>query len=306
MSTLRWLFIVMGCALVCACAAPGRSLVSPQFCDRSAAHDAIEQDRLLRFAAVVRDQLEASGERVALISRDGINLDRLGIRMSHSGVSLKESGDVPWSVRQLYYACDEGRPRLFDQGVAAFLFNSEEPARGHVSIVLLPPEAADRLERSARNRGLALKLLSARYSANAYPFSVRYQNCNQWVIELLAAAWGELPEGDDLRERAQRWLADAGYVPEPVVLDSHALKFAAVFMPLLNLDDHPDDEVYGMKIRLSLPQTIEAFVRHRWPEARRIEICHDLHQVVVHTGWEPLAAQCSPASGDRVIPLESI
>ena len=35
----------------------------------------------------------------------------------------------------------------------------------------------------------ALALLGREYSANAYPFSPRYQNCNQWVAELLATAW---------------------------------------------------------------------------------------------------------------------
>ncbi len=294
--------LVLGIALA-GCASPGQSLVSAQFCDRPQVHDAAQQDRMLRFAAIVRAELEASGEEVALISRTGINLDRLGVRFSHSGVSLRRDGEVPWSVRQLYYACDERRPRLFDQGIAGFLFNTDDPTSGHVSIVLLPPAAAGQLERTARDRQRALRLLAAQYSANAYPFSVRYQNCNQWVVELLAAAWADLPDGADLRDRAQRWLAENGYAPEPVVLDSHPMKFAAHFMPLIHLDDHPEDDRYGMQMRISLPQTIEAFVRQRLPQARRIEVCHDQHQAVVRTGWQPIAEGCRPAAGDRVIAL---
>ena len=122
---------------------PGFAVSSARFCDQSEVQDARQQDRLLRFAAVVRGELEASGADVALISRTGIDLKNLGIRFSHTGIGLKQGGDVPWSVRQLYYACDEGRPRLFDQGVAGFLFNTDEPAIGHVSIVLPPHRSGD-------------------------------------------------------------------------------------------------------------------------------------------------------------------
>lgn len=258
---------------------------------------------MLRFAAVVREELDASGEEIALISRSGIDLRYLGIRFSHSGLSLKHGGDVPWAVRQLYYACDEGRPRLYDQGVAGFLFNSDEPAIGYVSIVLLPREEALALQRAALDKRRALRLLAARYSANAYPFSTRYQNCNQWVMELMATAWGDLPDGDDLRQRAQAWLAAGGYAPAPIDLDSHPLKFAATFMPLVHLDDHPEEDRYGLRFQVSLPEAMEAFVRERMPQARRIELCHDEEQVVVRQGWRPIAEGCRPEAGDRVVTL---
>jgi hypothetical protein len=75
-----------------------------------------------------------------------------------------------------------------------------------------------------------LHLLAATYSANAYAFSTRYQNCNQWVMEMLAAGWGDLPDGEDLRERAQALAAsDAHYAPQPVDVDSRLLMLASLF-----------------------------------------------------------------------------
>ena len=295
-------------AIAAGCAAPGPAPASAQvsaarFCDRPQVQDAGHQDRILRFAAVVRQELEASGEEIALISRSGVDLRNLGIRFSHSGVSIRDGGEVPWSVRQLYYACDEGRPRLYDQGVAGFLFNGDEPAIAYVSIVLLPHEAATQLKRVALDRQRALRLLAGRYSANAYPFSTRYQNCNQWVVEMMAAAWGDLADGDDLRDRAQAWLAGNGYAPAPIDLDSHPLKFAATFMPLVHLDDHPQDARYGLAFQVSLPESIETFVRERMPLARRIELCHDERQVVIRAGWRPIAEGCRAEDGDRVIKL---
>jgi hypothetical protein len=293
---------------VAGCAAPGMAPASGQvsaarFCERPQVQDARQQDLILRFAAVVRQELEASGAEIALISRSGVDLRDIGIRFSHSGLTIREGGDVPWSVRQLYYACDEGKPRLYDQGIAGFLFNGDEPAIGYVSILLLPPDAARALRRAALDRQRALRLLAGRYSANAYPFSTRYQNCNQWVVELMAAAWGELDDGGDLRERAQAWLAASGYDPSPVDLDSHLLKFAAVFMPLVHLDDHPQETRHGLRFQVSLPATIEAFVRDRMPQAQRIELCHDERQVVVRRGWRPIADGCREDAGDRVVSL---
>ena len=288
------------------CAAPGRSIVSARFCEQNRVHNATTQDRLLRYAAAVRSELETSGESVALISRTGINLDRFDIRFSHAGIALRDNEDVPWSVRQLYYACDEGKPMLFDQGVAGFLFNSDEPELGHVSIILMPAPASTELARTALDRELALRLLAARYSANAYPFSDLYQNCNQWVIEMLATAWGGLPDGPDLRRRAQTWLTEAGYAPRPLILDSHPMRFAAQFMPLLQFDDHPENERLGMTMTVSLPDTIETFVRARLPEARRIEVCHDAERIVIRHGWTPIAAGCHPAEGDRVLSFDAV
>ncbi|HET7548900.1 MAG TPA: DUF2145 domain-containing protein, partial [Usitatibacter sp.] len=164
-----------------------------------------QEDRLLRFAALIKQQLDASGAKVALIARSGVDLSRFGLRYSHAGVSLKANGNAPWSVRQLYYACDERRSRLYDQGLSGFLFGTDDPDEGYVSIVLPEGAAAATLEHAALDTSLGLHLLAASYSANAYPFSVSYQNCNQWVAELLASAWGALDDGPGLRERAQGW-----------------------------------------------------------------------------------------------------
>ena len=270
---------------------------SLQFCERASPKTAQQQDRVLRFAALVKQELDDSGQAVALISRSGVDLHRFGLRYSHAGVSLKANGSSAWSVRQLYYACDEGRPRLYDQGMPGFLL-------GDVSIVLLPRDQAAELASAALDNARALRLLAAAYSANAYPFSLRYQNCNQWVMELLATAWGGLDDAEDLRGRAQQWLMRRGYQPPPVDVGSHLLMFAAQFAPLIHLDDHPQEDRFALQLRTSLPASIEAFVHERVPGAQRIEMCRDGQRVVIHQGWEPVAEGCRPTGGDRVIALE--
>lgn len=295
----RWA-LCAGLALGAAASAAGTLL--PRLCDRSAALDAAQQDRLLRLAAVVKRELEASGQSVALISRSGLDLSRFGIRYSHAGISLKASGNTPWSVRQLYFACDEGRSRLFDQGLGGFLLGTDDPALGYVSIVLLPPGEAAALERAALDRALALRLLEGTYSANAYAYGLRYQNCNQWVVELLAAAWGAFADRRTVsREDAQRWLAAQGYAPEPVKVGSRWLMFAGAFVPWLRMDDHPEEDVLAMRFRTTLPATIESFIRSLAPQAQRIELCHDQRQIVIRRGWTPIAEGCRPEATDEVV-----
>jgi hypothetical protein len=276
----------------------------PVFCERGKEVNAAEQDRVLRFAGAVKRELEASGGSVALISRAGLDLSRFDLLYSHAGVGLKDA-DGAWSVRQLYYACDESRPRIFDQGVAGFALGADAPGKGHVSLVFVDEEKAAQLERAARDRALALALLAGRYSANAYAFDTRYQNCNQWVAEMLAIAWGGVKRQDKPREHAQDWLRDQGYSAGPVKVKSRWLMFAGQFVPLVHVDDHPVEDLYALSLRVSVPASIEAFVHRRSPLARRVELCHDTRRIVVHRGWEPIGADCTPSSGDEVIPLDA-
>lgn len=264
-----------------------------------------EQDRVLQFADVIRQELErAPGNSVAIIGRSGLDLSRFDLRYSHGGILLKSGTDVPWSVRQLYYDCRLGHPRLYDQGLAGYLLAAEAPDQAFVSVVLLPERQAALLRRAALDYNLAAGLLAGAYSANAYPYSTRYQNCNQWTIELLASAWGNLPRGPQLRERAQSWLAAQAYAPQAVDVGSHLVKIVASLTPLIHLDDHPADDQLGLAFQFSLPRDIEDFVHAQVPDATRMEFCHDHDRVVVRHGWQPMGAECSPGNNDKVVRLQ--
>ena len=275
-----------------------------QHCAPPTALDAVQQDRLFRFAALVRDELQASGQRLALIARAGLDLQRFGQRYSHTGISLQASPNTPWSVRQLYFDCDVGQPQLFDQGLPGFVLGGADPALGHVVVWLLPEAAAGGLEAAALDRQQALRLLGSRYSANAHAFNTTYQNCNQWVAELLAQAWGSLPAtGANPRAQAQQWLQQAGYVPTRITVANPLVTLAGALMPWVHSNDHPPEALRRQQFDISMPASIEAFVRHQWAGARRIEFCHDQRQMVVRQGWVPLATGCQAEPGDRVVTL---
>lgn len=268
-------------------------------CDRPPTITATQQDQLLRFTAAIRAVLAASGTEAALIARSGTDLSRLDRRYSHAAIALADGLDTPWAVRQLYYACDEGAPRLFDQGLAGFIYGSDDVDVGHVSVLLLPPDAAATLAATTRDKAVALSLLHPAYSANAYAFGTRYQNCNQWVAELLAAAFG----GATTREDAQAWLRREGYAPEPVQVPAW-LMLAGHFAPWVHFDDHPAELLAANAMQTSLPDGLEAFALKRWPTARRIEFCHGPQGVLSRTDGRPLAAGCVAQDGDQVTALD--
>ncbi len=264
-------------------------------CDGEREPTAAEQDLVLRFTALIKEELEASGAEVALVSRSGLDLALLHQRYSHAGLALRDSSNGRWSVRQLYFACDEGRPRIFDQGMAGFVLGLHDTSEGYVSLVLLPDST---LAQATRDDRLSLALLGAQYSANAYAFGLSYQNCNQWLAELMAAAWG----GADTRASAQVWLQGAGYAPTEISL-WRPFSWLTAFSPYLHNDDRTADDAEHGRYRVSLPASLEAFARAQAPQAWRVELCHRGREVVIHRGWAPLAEGCVAGPGDESVTL---
>ena len=274
---------------------------SLRYCDQPASLSITQQDKLLRFSEVVKAELQASGRSLALISRSGLDLSRFNTRYSHSGISLQASPNTPWSIRQLYYACDEGKPKIFDQGMAGFVMGTDSPALGYISVVLLSEAAEKPLEIAVLNNSNALALLNAKYSANAYPFSQKYQNCNQWVIEILATAIGALTVNDNPRLQAQSWLKENGYLPSLMEVGSRFLMAVGAFISMIHSDDHPESDLEKQRYQVSMPAAIEAFARLKYPQAERLEFCHNERQIVIHRGWEPIKDGCVASEGDTVL-----
>ena len=308
-------------ALLLAAAAGSAQAGILPYCEAPPDLNAAQRHTLLRVAALVRQELQDAGTSAALVSRSGLDLRRFGARYSHAGISLAASPAVPWSVRQLYYDCDERRARLFDQGLAGFLLGQHDARVGFVSLVLLPETAAQPLAQAALDDAGALALLAGPYSANAYAYSTRYQNCNQWVAELMATAWGKLdqplkaplqgpgkpPDGSrpsSPRERAQQWLREADYRPSPMSLRPGVLILAAPFIPWVHLDDHPETAWRQQVFEVSMPASLEAFVRAREPRATRVELCHTAKRIVLRRGWTPLGDDCAPEAGDEIHALD--
>ncbi|MDQ7989837.1 MAG: DUF2145 domain-containing protein [Candidatus Dactylopiibacterium sp.] len=271
------------------------------YCGLGTPAGAAAVDRLLAFAAVAEAVLDQQQAQVAVIARAGLDLSRFGLRYSHAGLALRAGAG--WQVRQLYYDCEHARPHLYDQGLAGFTLGNARDDPAFLSVVFVPGDAGARLSAQALEAAPALAVLGTGYSANAYAFSTRYQNCNQWVAELMARAWGA-PEGaQTAREAAQAWLREAGYRPRRLRVSNPFVRLGGHFVPSLHDDDHPPRNREAGVFEVSMPASLEAFVRARVPGARRVELCLRDTRVVLHEGWDALDAACVPGPADAVVSL---
>ncbi len=269
---------------------------SLRLCAAEAPRSAADQDRLLQVAELLRAELQAAGQPAALVARAGTpKLARFGIRYTHAAVSLRDNPLSPWGVRQLYFACDEQRVRLFDQGLAGFLMGADEPQRGFVSLLLLPAEAAESLAQAALDTPSAQALLAGDYSANAHPQDLLRLNCNQWLAELMAQAWAPPTAG---RATAQAVLGVWGYAPEPVRYGHAGWRLLAAFVPWLSFAGHPPEDAARSEIVTSLPPDLERLALRLWPAARRIELCYTAEHLLLRRDGPPLDAACQPAEGE--------
>ncbi|TDM09446.1 MAG: DUF2145 domain-containing protein [Ideonella sp. MAG2] len=277
-------------AAVC-CALPAHAAL--RFCGLPPDRSVAQEERLLTLTAAVKAELQRVGAPVALVSRSGLNLARFGLRYTHAGWSLREGTDPPWAVRQLYFDCEEQTPRLFDQGLTGFVRGVDDPELAFISLVWLPQAPAQALAAAAQDKARALSLQQGRYSANAYAFSTRSQNCNQWALELLANAVA--PAGrEPPRAAAQAWLRQAGY--QPSVVGVGAWWGVAALSPWLHDDEHPLLSPEHPRYSVSTPHSLEAFIHQQWPQAQRVELCVGASGVMVERGWQNLPATCEQRS----------
>lgn len=286
---------------------------------RATPPSAAEWGLYLGMAQHVQEALEAEGAVVAIVSRAGLNLRPIGQRYSHAGFLQPPVGQGrprPWSVRQLYWDCDTQQPRIFDEGLASFVSAVASGVRPRLSVLWWPAarrsafqgeapepalseEPAALLARAVADHDLALRLLSPRYQAHAHAWNLHTQNCNQWLLEVLAAAFG----GGRDRAGAQAWLRAQGYEPAVVQLPWVAWLWAAALTPHLGLQHHPSEHLQNLQLHLTLPASVEAFVQQRWPQVQRAEWCWRGSELVVRRGWQPLDEACTPGEGDRRVAL---
>lgn len=294
-------------------------------CEAPADRTAAQQDRLLRLSALVRERLDAQGSELAIVARSGLKLSWWGQRYSHSGLSLRANPAGPWFVRQLYYDCAAKEPRIFDEGLAGFVSGMADPERGHLLVLVLPvapiersSTVTERLKHLALHNPTALGLLGSRYTANAHAFSTLFQNCNQWLAELLAFALQPAtepplasrprdlsPEQDQsLRAKAQALLRAQGYEPTRFALGNPLITWFAGQIPWLSLDDHPPEDLQRNLLRVSMPESIAAHVMAHVPGVLRIEACFTTAQIVVRQDGAALDEACTAQPGDEVITLD--
>lgn len=250
-TTLRpWLAACLGTALIAAAASPawaGRPCETTPPTVEAITRGLTLAERTVR-------QLDATGATVVALARAGQDLSQYRIRYSHMGWAYKE-GDT-WRVMHKLNQCGTDRSAVYREGIGDFFLDA--PHEYVAAIVVPRPDVQARLLPLLKQASLTAPLHTRRYSMLSYPWAHRYQQSNQWALEVLAAGMGE---GVSDRDGAQRWLRQAGYEPAEVHLS--ALKRLGGRMTRANIsfDDHPPELRFTGRIRTVTVDSVFAWLQ---------------------------------------------
>ena len=194
-------------------------------------------------AAVTGQRLDVQeGVDVAIAARGGQDLSKYGLRHSHLAILLRDD-NRQWQVYHLLNRCQGNTSRLYREGLVNLL--GESSVSSNLRVGIPTPEVAAALRQLlAGNAPIAHALHQPRYSMLAWPGGDDYQNSNQWVLEMLAAAVAQARDGQALDERskARHWLKDNGFLPSRLHIGLGKRLGARFFVDNVAVTDHPASE----------------------------------------------------------------
>lgn len=192
-------------------------------------------ERSLELAQRSLQALDASGAQVALIARAGQDLTPYGLRYSHVGLAWRDHPAGRWVVVHLLNDCGTAQSALYNEGLGNFFLTDLHQYRAQ--LILPAPDVQQRLAQALAAR-TPLRLHESRYNMLAHTWSTRYQNSNQWALEMLAAA-SAAPGQVATRAEAQQWLRAADYHAAPVHVGTATRLGARLLRANVAFDDHP-------------------------------------------------------------------
>lgn len=200
----------------------------------------------LAMAEKTRQALEASGEQVVLLARSGQDLSKYGLRYSHFGFAYRQSdaqGGYVWRVVHKLNFCGTADADIYRQGLGEFFL--DDPWRYEAAWVAPTAEIRQRLLPILQDDEKVVRLHTKTYNMLSYPWSTRYQQSNQWVIETLAMA-ADASVGT--RAQAQAWLQLKAYEPTTLKLGAFTRLGARVTAANVAFDDHPNEKRFADRI----------------------------------------------------------
>ena len=219
----------------------------------------------LTLALKTRNALDASGAQVAIVARAGQDLSRYGLTYSHMAYAWRDHPKGRWFVVHELNRCATAESDLYDEGLGNFFL--DDPYRYEALIVIPSLEVQARLA-AQLTRDRATAMHQRHYNMVAYPWSTKYQNSNQWAVELLAAALA--PEGAiTSREMAQAWLKQSGFVPTTLHLGLLTRLGGRMTRANIAFDDHPNEKRFSDRIETATVEAVVGFLEGRDADVRK-------------------------------------
>jgi hypothetical protein len=220
----------------------------------------------LEAALRTREALEKSGAQVALVARVGQDLSRYGLKYSHIGFAWRGHPQGQWLVMHELNQCGTAQSALFAEGLGNFFLDD---VFTYEALVLVPDKKLQDGLHAIFSANAARRLHEPHYNMLAYPFSVKYQNSNQWVLETLVQA--AQPQRPLTRAEAQAWLQAQAYEPSVLKLGP-VTRLGARTRANIQFDDHPNAKRFSDHIEVVSVDSLMRFMERRQWVTQKLEL----------------------------------
>jgi len=210
----------------------------------------------------LHQRLEQLQPRIALVGRVGQDLSKYGLRYSHIAFVSKDAASGQWRTTHLLNACNSNQSALWHEGLANFFLDD---LFAYEALLIVPsPAVQEKLLAIVSDDKRVLSMHQPLYNMLAYPFSDKYQNSNQWALELLTLATSQqvgITPPLATRQQAQQWLKLTGYQPSTLKLNAFTRLGARMFRANVAFDDHPDERRFTDQIDTVTVESMANYIR---------------------------------------------
>lgn len=223
--------------------------VSTAHAGRSCEQRPLTPQTLMQGMALAQQTSEAldaeftrSGARVVVLGRAGQDLGKYQLRYSHLGWAYK-TAEGPWRVLHKLNQCGTSTGALYRQGLGEFFLDD---LWRHEAVWSVPAPALQApLFALLTDPARSTRLNERDYNMVSYAWGTRYQQSNQWALEMMALA---SEPGIATRQQAQAWLGFKGYQPSTLRLGALTRLGASTTSAHIRFDDHPNAKRFSDRI----------------------------------------------------------
>lgn len=213
----------------------------------------------VRLASKTKEALEKANLQAGIIARVGQDLSEYGQFYSHIGFVYRDGKNPQkpiWRVVHKLNHCGSNRADLFRQGLVEFF--TDTPHKLATAVLPFTPAVAQQVISTLTDTRRVAMMHEPRYNLVAYPWSVKYQQSNQWVTETLAMS---IESQIRQRRQAQQWLSFKGYEPGILRISSFQQFGAKLTKSNVRFDDHPSENRLSQKIHTTTADSVMQWSR---------------------------------------------
>lgn len=215
--------------------------------------------KAFQLAIKTREALDASGAEVALVGRVGQDLSKYNLRYSHMAFVWRDHPQGRWLAVHELNQCGTANSALFNEGLANFFF--DDMFAWDALIVTPSPNMQAKIVALLKNTAYLKHVHEPHYNMVAHPFSTKYQNSNQWVLEILSSAMSE--ELFTSRSATQTWLKQANFKPSVLRIPTLKRLGGRMFQANVAFDDHPNADRFAGNIAVVTVESVKEFVKQQ-------------------------------------------